>query len=900
GVAIIGMAGRFPGAKDIDTLWENLCNGVESITVFNRDELGPGIDEALRNDPDYIPARGIIEDADKFDAAFFGIGPQEAKVMDPQQRIFLELAWAALENAGYCTDHYNGLIGVYAGVGDNHYYPINLLGHTNLLKMVGQLIVGYGNEKDYIATRVSYALNLTGPSVSANTGCSTSLLAVDNAVRALINFECDMALAGGVDIGIPQKSGFLYQTGGVFSKDGHCRPFDSEATGTLFNDGAGIVILKRLSDALKDGDQIWAVVRGSAKNNDGANKVSFLAPSVEGQAQVIAMAQAQANILPEDISYIEAHGTGTPMGDPIEIEALTKVFRYFTEKNQFCYLGSIKGNIGHPTIASGVAGLIKTVLCLYHEKIPATLHYKKPNPKIDFKSSPFKVVDQLTPWPRNDRPRLAGISSFGFGGTNVHAIVEEAPVETPSGISRPQQLLLFSAKTQSALEGISDNFKQQLNANPNINLADIAYTLQLGRQSFIHRRFVICDSIVTAKNNIDQSNPLYTGNNLCEVRDPDIVFMFPGQGSQYIHMGKNLYEHEPLFRDSVNSCCEILQPMLGCDLRDIIYPDNRDKDTAYNALKNTFYTQPAIFTIEYALAVLWMSWGIQPKSMIGHSIGEFVCACISGVMSLEDALKLVALRGRLMRDLPKGSMLTVRLSAEEIEARLPEAVQLAAANSPKLCVVSGPTHDIELFQKELEKDDIPCKHLHTSHAFHSAMMDPIVEPFTEEVKKYKLSVPKIPFVSTVTTTWITNEQATDPAYWGTHLRMPVKFSHGIREMIQQGSRVFLEVGPRTTLTTLTRQHMTGEIRLPVIASIPDTSLDDTEWKALLAAIGNLWLQGVTFDWNAFYKNENRHRIPLPSYPFERKRYWVDPLPRSTEVESISPPPIEHDETIPVK
>lgn len=877
GVAIIGMAGRFPGAAAIDQLWDNLCNDVESISWFSKEELAPGVGAALRDDPDYVPARGIIADADQFDAAFFGIGPQEARVMDPQQRVFLELAWSALENAGYDSQSFDGMIGVYAGVGDNHYYPKHVLSHPDLVNMVGKVIAGYGNEKDYIATRVSYALDLTGPSVSVNTGCSTALLAVDMAFRSLIDHECDIALAGGVDIFVPQKSGFLYQPGGIFSRDGHCRPFDSQATGTLFCDGAGVVVLKRMSAALADGDRIYAVIRGTAKNNDGANKASFLAPSVEGQARVIAMAQAQANVLPQDISYIEAHGTGTPLGDPIEVEALTKVWRAQTDRKQTCWLGCIKGHIGHPTIAAGVAGLIKASLCLYHEKIPATLHFRSPNPKIDFDNGPFKVVDRLTPWPRADRRRIAGVSSFGFGGTNVHTILEEAPIPKPAGPSRPKQLLLISAKTETALSAASAHLKSFLERHPDTTLPDAAYTLQRGRRHFAKRRFFVCGDRADALNLLDAPDSARSQARTCAERDPDIAFMFPGQGSQYVNMGKNLYDHERRFREIVDDCCEILKPHLDCDLRDFLYPDDGDTVRAEQSLMSTVYTQPALFTIEYALARLLQHWGIAPSAMIGHSVGEFVCACLAGVFSLEDAARLVAVRGRLIQGLPGGSMLTIRANAGEISARLPSSIQLAAINSPSLCVASGPSAAIHQFQKSLDDAGVACKLLHTSHAFHSAMMDPVVARFTQEVSGARRRSPEIPFISTVTGSWISDQQATDPGYWGRHLRMPVRFSDGIRELLKNDRWVFVEVGPRTTCATLIRQHATVRGKVPVTATLPETHVDDAEWTALLSALGCLWLHGASIDWRNFYSDESRQRIPLPTYPFERRSYWVDPL-----------------------
>lgn len=887
GVAVIGMAGRFPGAASIEQLWSNLCNGVESITFFTPEELDPSVEDYLRNDPDYILARGFIEDADKFDAAFFGITPREAAVMDPQQRIFLELAWCALENAGYTSERFPGLIGVYAGVGDNHYYPINLLSNPEELRIVGNLALEYGNEKDYIATRTSYHLNLTGPSVSASTGCSTSLLSVDNAFHALVNYECDMALAGGVDVGVPQKRGFLFQEGGVFARDGHCRPFDAGATGTLFNDGAGVVVLRRLADALSAGDTIYAVIRGSAKNNDGARKASFLAPSVEGQATVVALAQSRANIHPDTISYIEAHGTGTPIGDPIEVEALCRAFRARTEKTQFCWLGSIKGNIGHPTIASGVAGFIKACLALYHEKIPPTLNYEKPNPRIDFPSTPFKMVDRLQPFPRGNKPRRAGVSSFGFGGTNVHTILEEAPATIRgSGASRSWKLLPVSAKSPQALVRSSTNLRDFLEANPATNLSDAASVLQRGRAPFAHRSFIVAKTVQDACNELQSPSPGFSGKRICEARNPEVVFMFPGQGAQYINMGRSLYDDEPVFRSILDECVAILEPHLGCDLRSFLFPRAGDEDSAALSLTDTFYTQPAIFSLEYSLAKLWEHWGIRPSLMIGHSIGEFTAACLAGVFELSDVLGLVAARGRLMRGLPQGSMMSVRAESTGIEHRLPGTCSIAAINGPRLCVIAGPVDAIEDFGKVLISEGIACQLLHTSHAFHSPMMDPIIEPFLELVSKVPLREPKLPMMSTLRGEPMRTEDIMDPNYWAAHMRSTVRFSQGISHVLQVPGRVLLELGPRQTLSVLARQHTGSTAAAAITSALGDTAGTDAEWRASLTAVGQLWLAGVDINWDTFNDTGNRLQIPLPTYPFERTRHWLEP--RARPAEQVSP------------
>jgi len=892
GVAIIGMVGRFPGAASIEQLWRNLCEGVEGTTFFSNEELDASIDSALKQDPCYVKARGIIQDAETFDAAFFGINPREAEVMDPQARVFLELAHEALENAGYAPDSFDGLIGVYAGSGQNTYFEHHICGRPEIVNRLGEFQTMLANEKDFVTTRTSYKLNLTGPSVSINTACSTSLVAVLQAFQGLMSYQCDMALAGGISITTPQNRGYLYQEGGMLSGDGHCRPFDAKAQGTMFNNGAAVVVLKRLDDALEDGDRIYAVIQGIGMNNDGAQKVSFTAPSVNGQAEAIAMALAYANFHPETISYVETHGTATPLGDPIEIEALTQAFRAQTNAKQFCAIGSLKSNVGHLVAAAGVTGLIKTALALKHQKLPPSLNFESANPEIDFANSPFYVQTQLSEWSSNGTPRRAGVSSFGVGGTNAHVVLEEAPEPESSGLSRPQQLLLLSAKTSTALEKATANLKEYLQQNPEINLADAAYTLQRGRTAFNHRRFVVCRNTADAIQTLDSLDPNRAATRHTEIRNPGIVFMFPGQGSQYVNMGLNLYNHEPIFREAVDRCAQILKPLLELDLREVMYPVEEDVETAAVSLRQTFFTQPALFTIEYALAQLWQSWGIKPEATIGHSIGEFVSACLADVFSLEDALKLVATRGRLMWELPEGSMLSVRLPAKAVENRLSEKLAIAAINGPSLCVVSGPTEAIATLEKELEAEDVVCRPLHTSHAFHSPMMDSIIEPFAEVVRTVNLSSPQIPFVSTVTADWITDEQATDPIYWASHLRTTVRFAEGVQTLWQRPDRVLLEVGPRTTAATLARQQAKDLKQQIAISSLGSTAEEDGEWTALLQAIGQLWLAGVSIDWQSFYAQENRHRIPLPTYPFERQRFWIDPKPASTQTTDRAEHPSE--------
>ncbi|UKO99558.1 type I polyketide synthase [Nostoc sp. UHCC 0870] len=888
GVAIVGIVGRFPGAKNVDEFWGNLCTGKESTTFFQAEEIDPSIDPHLLQDPSYVKARGILPGGETFDAAFFGINPREAEVMDPQSRIFLELAYEALENAGYESESYNSLIGLYAGCGQNTYFANHICGRREIIDRVGEFQTMLANEKDFLTTRAAYKLNLKGPAVSISTACSTSLVAVIQACQGLVNYQCDMALAGGVSMTTPQNSGYIAQEGTMLSSDGHCRPFDAKSQGTMFNNGAGLVVLKRLEDALHDGDRIYAVIRGFGINNDGADKVSFTAPSVDGQAEAIAMAQAYANFHPETISYIETHGTATPLGDPIEIEALTQAFRIHTDAKQFCAIGSLKSNVGHLVAAAGVAGLIKTALSLYHQQIPPSLNFKTPNPKIDFANSPFYVNTKLTAWPEGETPRRAGVSSFGVGGTNAHVVLEEAPSIPPSSLSRPRQLLLLSAKTSAALETATQNLQQHLQNQTTINLPDVAHTLQRGRKAFSYRRFVVCQNTTEAIGSLQSLDSKRVFTRHTEIRDPEIAFMFPGQGSQYLNMGFNLYSRETVFQEVVDECAEILKPLLGKDLREIIYPVAADKETAAITLQQTRFTQPALFVIEYALAQLWQNWGVKPQAMIGHSIGEFVAACIAGVFSLEDALMLVATRGRLMWELPGGAMLSVKLPAPELEKKLHGELAIAAINSPGLCVVSGTNEAIAKLQTQLEAAEIACRRLHTSHAFHSPMMEAIVTPFAEVVKQVKLSPPQIPFVSTVTGDWITTEQATDPMYWSKHLRQTVKFADGVKTLWQQPARVLLEVGPRTTTTTLAKQQAKDIKQQIVIPSLSDNADNEAEWTALLQAVGQLWLTGVTIDWNNFYQGERRRRIPLPTYPFERQRFWIDPLPHPNRTTNSQP------------
>ncbi|URD53862.1 type I polyketide synthase [Chroococcidiopsis sp. CCNUC1] len=874
-IAIIGMACRFPGAKTLDEFWHNLIDGVESISFFSdRVQSQWGIDPAWFKEPNYVKADPLLNDLDLFDANFFGFSPRQARLTNPEQRIFLECAWEALEQAGYSSEQYAGSVGVFAGSNVSHYLDYST--HQDFLRpsMVG-VEASFGNDLNYLATQASYQFNLKGPSLMVQTACSTALVAVHVASQSLLNGECDIALAGAVNIKGPRQAGYFYQEGGIFSPDGHCRAFDANAQGTVPGSGVGIVVLKRLSDAIADGDFIYAAIRGSAINNDGSIKVGYTAPSIDGQAAVVSEALAIADIAPKTIAYIEAHGTGTALGDPIEVAALTEVFRASTNKTGFCAIGSVKTNIGHLGVAAGIPSLIKAALALKHQLIPPSLHFEQPNPKIDFANSPFYVNARLTEWQANGTPRRAGVSSLGVGGTNAHIVLQEAPLAQPSSPSRPWQLLLLSAKTPSALETTTANFANYLQQHPELNLADVAYTLQVGRRAFPHRRMVVCEHRADAIATIAASNPQHLMTHTVQAGDRPMIFLFPGQGAQYVQMGRDLYEHEPVFRKWVDRSSELLVPHLGLDLRQSLYPNPDIVETASQTLQQTAISQPALFAIEYALAQLWQSWGIRPTAMVGHSIGEYVAATIAGIFSLEDALALVATRGRLMQQLPSGTMLAVPLPEAELRPLLNESLALAAVNAPSLCVVSGEKEAIATLHERFTHQGIDCRQLHTSHAFHSPMMEPIMQGFAAEVQRIQRHPPQIPLISNVTGTWMTAAQAIDPNYWAMHLRQTVNFAAGVSELLQQSNAIMLEVGPGRTLSTFMKRQLSSETTRSVFTSLRHPQENQSDVSRLLTTLGQLWLEGVAIDWTGFYQQERRHRVPLPTYPFERQRYWLE-------------------------
>jgi acyl transferase domain-containing protein/acyl carrier protein len=879
-IAVIGMSGRFPGARTVEQVWENLKHGVESISVFSTEQLqAAGVDRAVIDDPNYVPAKGVLEDVELFDARFFGINPREAEVMDPQQRIFLECAWEALENSGYDAARHRKPIGIYAGVGANTYI-FNLVSRPEIIKSVGYYQTQLANDKDLLTTRVSYKLGLTGPSLAIQTACSTSLVAVHVACQGLLSGECSLALAGGVAATFPHVSGYLYQQGGIASPDGHCRAFDHKAQGTVGGSGVAIVVLKRLDDALRDGDSIRAVIKGSAINNDGSLKIGFTAPSIEGQAAVIRAAQMMAEVSADTIGYVEAHGTGTTLGDPIEVAALTRAFRATTSRRQFCALGSVKTNIGHLDTAAGVAGLIKTVLALDHKQIPPSLHFERAGEELKLEESPFYVSTHLSDWQTAGR-RRAAVSSFGIGGTNAHVILEEAPAPVVTQSTRQSHLLPLSAKTPAALDAATANLAAYLRTHLETNLADVAYTLQLGRREFEYRRTFVCDSVEQAVHALEtlEAGRVQTGQ--ASETKPSIVMMFPGQGAQYAGMGRQLYDSEPVFRAHVDECAELLRAELAFDLREVIFARGPEVELAEARLKQTAVTQPALFIIEYALAQLWLSWGVRPDAMIGHSLGEYVAACLAGVMTLANTLKLVTLRGRLMQSVPPGAMLAIALSERETKSLLHEfhgrQLSLAAVNAPSLCVVSGETPSIDEFERMLSERDVWSRRLQTSHAFHSPMMAPILLDLERIVNRFTLQAPAIPFVSNVSGKLITTEAA-DPHYWVRHVSETVRFEAGVNELLAAGHRVWLEVGPGRTLGTLVQQHP-GARSVTVARSLRHADEKQADAETMLRALGSLWLAGAEVKWEKIYAGERRLRVPLPGYAFERERYWVEPHAR---------------------
>jgi amino acid adenylation domain-containing protein len=865
GIAIVGMAGRFPGAANIDEYWANLIAGRESITRFAPSQLDASIPTALRTHPRYVAARGVLSDADRFDAAFFDIPAREALLTDPQQRVFLELCWNALEHAGIDTTRTKASIGVYAGVSNNTYRK-RVDARPDLVNASGEFVAMLANEKDYVATRVAHRIGLNGPAISLYTACSTSLVAVAQAWYALMSWQCDVALAGGINIVVPQESGYIPVDGGMESSDGHCRPFDAQADGTVFSSGGGVVVLKRLADAINDGDTIWAVIRGVGVNNDGADKASFTAPSVRGQADAIGLALSCAGVTADSIGYVEAHGTGTHLGDPIEVEALTRAFRATTDRSQYCWLGSAKSNFGHLVAGSGVAGLIKAALALHHGKIPPTLHFTKPNAEIDFASTPFKVVDRVTAWLRGDHPRRAGVSSFGVGGTNAHVVLEEAPARPDAKPGRIPAILALSARDEDALRRRATTLSKALPGYSDADLPDVAWTLAAGRRELRTRTAVVARTITDAEAALASVKPFVADDRAAP------IFLFPGQGAQYANMARGLIDSEPVFAAAFEQCCALAAKLLDRDLRALILPAHGDEEAANRTLTETRYAQPALFAVEYSLAQCWMAWGVKPQSMIGHSIGEFVAACVAGVFSVDDAIRLIVARGAAMHAQPRGTMLALRASEDEVVKMLPQGVELAAVNAPRALVVGGSPERVDAFARTLVTADIAHISLRTSHAFHSASMDAASAMFRKAFEGVRLHAPKLPFYSCVSGKPITADEATSPDYWCRQLRKPVRFADAVRDAAASNACALIEIGPGQALSKLARGVPEWSNR--AVSSLGSEG-DGRDADRLAEAVAAVWCRGGDIDWHSYHDGKNRRRLPLPGYPFAGERYWIE-------------------------
>lgn len=878
-IAIVGMAGRFPGSRNVRQFWRNLRDGVESIRFFGRQELlERGVPARAVDDPNYVPANGFVDDIDLFDADFFGIPPREAEIMDPQHRFLLECAWEVLEDAGYVPENSDARIGLIAGVGASSYLIRNILPNQDRSRLADELNLLMGNSKDFAVTRIAYKLDLRGPALNVNTACSSGLVAVHLACQSLIDFQCDVALAGGVGIQVPQDTGYMYQLNSIASPDGHCRAFDASAAGTVHGNGVGLVALRRLEDAVADRDHIYAILLGSAVNNDGAGKVGYTAPGCDGQARVIAEALSIAECDPETISYVEAHGTGTRLGDPVEMAALRRAFGKVA-RNHYCAIGSVKTNVGHLDEAAGVTGLIKTALALKHREIPASLHFQTPNPEIDFDGSPFFVNQSLTPWHVADgTPRRAGVSSFGIGGTNAHAVLQEAPSTTPCAASRPWQLLTLSARSTQALGTMAVRLAEVLESESEIDLAGAAFTLHTGRREFDHRMAVACQNRAEAVRSLREATSPHSAT---VIGTPPVAFLFSGQGSQYAGMGRELYELEPVFRDKFNDCAAILEECLGLDVRKIVFSSGGDANM--NArLRDTQLAQPCLFAFEYALAHLWMSFGIKPAYMAGHSVGEYTAAHFAGLITLEDTLRLLAERGRLMGRLPEGSMLVVVMDAASLSPLLNGAVSIAAMNAPGLTVVAGETSAIAELESRVAEKAIACQRLATSHAFHSPMMGPMIPPFRTYLSRLPILPSRIPFVSNLTGEWIQPGEVVDADYWCRHLRQPVNFTGCLDRLAEIPDLILLEVGPGEALKTIAQRHPAWK-RRRVLHSVRHPRVEEHDSALLLRTLGQLWTNGAAVDWSGFHAHEELHRVSLPTYSFEGKRYWIEePRQLSTE------------------
>ncbi|SMX26462.1 Phthiocerol/phenolphthiocerol synthesis polyketide synthase type I PpsE [Pelagimonas phthalicica] len=884
-IAIVGMAAHLPGAEDIATYWRNLRDGVSSIRRLSEEELqDAGEDPGLIRHRDYVPFAAPLNDFEMFDAEFFGFSPKEAAIMDPQHRQFLETAWEALENAGHVPENFPGQVGVFAGCGMGSYFYFNICSNPDLVESTGMFLLRHtGNDKDFLTTRLSHVLDLHGPSIGVQTACSTSLVATHYAAQALLNGECDMALAGGVTIELSQGRGYLYKENEILSPDGACHAFDHRAKGTVFGSGSGVVVLRRMADAVADGDHIWGVLKSTAVNNDGAQKAGYLAPSVDGQAKAVAEAHALADITADTVDYVECHGTGTYLGDPIEVAALTQAFGESSNKLGHCRIGSVKTNIGHLDTAAGVASMIKATLALHHKQMPPSLGYEAPNPAIDFENSPFRVNDTLTDWQAQGHPRRAGVNSLGVGGTNAHVILEEAPTRVASEESDfPFQILSISGRSKAAMEANAKRMADHLEAHADQDLADIAWTLQNGRRAFEKRRVVVAETHSEAAELLRSDNTRRVHSHTA-LTNPDIAFMFPGGGAQYAGMGRDLYETEPVFAEWMDRGLDHLATLSREDMRALWLPAEADRVRADEALRQPSLQLPLIMIVEYALAQLWMSWGIEPAALAGHSMGENTAACVAGVMSFEDCIGLVHLRGKLFDTVPAGGMLSVAMPAEDLRPLLGADLDLGAVNAPELSVASGPQAALDRLEAELKAKDIDAQRIQIDIAAHSRMLDPILEDFRTYLRSITLNPPQVPLTSNRTGALMTAEQATDPDYWVEHLRGTVHFADCIGTLAKE-DRIFLEVGPGKALSALSRQH-SDVTPNQVISSLrhPEDAIPDD--KHMFEVMGRLWALGAEIDWEQIWGEARRVRVPLPTYAFQRSPYFIAPGEAKTDTAS---------------
>ncbi len=893
GIAIIGMSGRFPGAPSVEALWQLVEEGRNAFVTFPPEEIEDAFTDEERAGADYVAARPFLADVEQFDAEFFGMFPREAAVTDPQHRVFLEICWEALERAGYDPYRNPGLVGVFAGCSMPTYLINNVLGdRAKVEEFTSNYQIGCFNQivgsiTDALSTRVAYKFNLRGPAFTLHSACSTSLLAVSQACQNLLTYGCDMALAGGVSITLPQKRGYLYQEGGMVSRDGICRPFDADASGTVFASGAGVVLLKRLEDALRDGDRVYAVIRGYGINNDGSDKIGFTAPSAEGQAEAISAAVAHAGIDPATIGYVECHGTATPLGDPIEFSGLKGAFSGAPQDGGTCALGSVKGNVGHMDAAAGVAGLIKTALALHYGKIPVMPNYRVPNPRIDLERSPFYIPTATTDWPESETPRRAGVSSFGVGGTNIHVVLEEAPARPQVHVEDDEgpYILPLSARTEAALSAMRGNLADHLEKNADVPLSKVARTLQEGRHHFAHRTAIAASTVSSA---VEQLRSGKAGSNVAADVAPPVVFMFPGQGSQYVGMGAGLYNREPEFTRWIDRGAEVLKMTFNVDVRDYLCHMGPVTDAMAEEQRDTRIAQPCLYLVEHALARLWMSRGLKPDAMIGHSVGEFVAATLANAISFEDALTLVATRGKLMQKQPQGAMLSVRAAPDVLEQYLCGGAEIAAINAPKLCVASGPFKDIDAVCAELEKAGIAFSRLHTSHAFHSAMMEPCIDDLREQAARVTYGTATIPYISCVTGDWQTDELGRSPDYWARHCREAVRFSDGLLTLCRDRKPILIEVGPGRTLSVFASQTISRDGVAAIIQSMPEHDRAHAGAEVLAEAQGKLWMAGRDLAWPALPDTGER-ALPLPTYPFQRQRHWIDAPPSVRRAASAPQP-----------